>query len=93
MAVRERPIFVVELQGVASLAFEAADETQAADIAGAPWFTEALRNYLHAKETRAREPDPGLHVRAATSEETLVYRNFAHEFAEMAGSFLFAPIP
>lgn len=93
MAVRERPIFVVELPGAPSLAFEAANEAQAVVFAGAPWFTEALSDYLHAKKTRPRAPELGLHVRVATSEETLVYRKFANEFAEMAGSFLLAPVP
>jgi len=45
-----RLIFVVEMQGALSLAFEAAHEAQAAAFASAPWFTEALERYLHSKQ-------------------------------------------
>jgi hypothetical protein len=91
---RSRPlaIFVVELPGPLSLAFEAAHEAQAIAFAGAPWFSRALRDYLQSKPVRLSQPDFVPRIRPATEQETSVYREFAREFADMTGCFLFAPL-
>jgi hypothetical protein len=91
---RSRPlaIFVVELPGPLSLAFEAAHEAQAIAFAGAPWFARALRDYLQSKPARLSQPDFVPRIRPATEQETSVYREFAREFADMTGCFLFAPL-
>jgi hypothetical protein len=85
-------IFVAELPGSLSLAFEAACEAQALAFADAPWFARALSGYLQSKPIPLSLPNPAPRIRPATDEETSVYREFAREFAEMTGCFLFAPV-
>jgi len=87
-----RLIFVVEMPGALSLAFEAAHEAQAAAFASAPWFTEALERYVHSKQIEIREQTSWVRLRPATSEEMSAYRDFAREFADMTDCFLFAPV-
>ena len=91
MTTGRRPVFVVELVEAPVLAFEAAHETQAASLAQATWFKNALVNYLSSK--RAGRPT-GFRprIRPATKEEETTYRAFAREFADMSGCFLFAPV-
>jgi hypothetical protein len=87
----ERPIFVVELMEAPLLAFEAVHAAQAASFAQATWFKNALVNYLCSKRA-GRPTDFRPRVRPATKAEEATYRPFAHEFADMSGSFLFAPV-
>jgi hypothetical protein len=92
--VRSRPlaIFVAELTGSRSLAFEAAHEEQALAFAAAPWFARELRDYLQSKRVRLLQSDPVPRIRPATEEETSAYLEIAREFADMTGCFLFAPV-
>jgi hypothetical protein len=93
VAIDGRPIFVVELPGAPSFAFEAADETQAAAFARAPWFKAALERYFRSKQIEIPEQTPSVQLRPATREEITAYRDLAHEFADMTDCFLFAPVP
>jgi hypothetical protein len=86
------PIFVVELPGPLLLAFEAAHDAQAVAFADAPWFTQALGDYLQSKPVGLSERDLAPRIRPATKEEMSVYRDFAREFADMTDCLLFAPV-
>jgi hypothetical protein len=85
-------IFVVELPGQRSLAFEAAHEAQAAAFADARWFTQALGDYLQSKPVGLSKRDLAPGIRHATIEEMSVYLDFAREFADMTDYLLFAPV-
>jgi hypothetical protein len=86
------PIFVVELPGPLLFAFEAAQEAQAAAFTDAPWFTQALGDYLQSKPVGLSKRDFSLVIRPATIEETSIYQDFAREFADMTDCLLFAPV-
>ena len=86
------PIFVVELPGLPSFAFEAAYEAQAVAFADTGWFTQALGDYLHSKPSGSSQQDFTPKIRPATKEETSVYQDFACEFADMTTCFLFAQV-
>jgi hypothetical protein len=85
-------VFVVELPGTPSFAFEATHEPQATAFASAPWFKEALDNYLRSRSAGLPQADLALRIRPATENEISVYRDFACEFSDMVACFLFAPV-
>jgi hypothetical protein len=80
------------MPGSPSFAFEAAHEAQAVTFANASWFTQALRDYRQSKLARLSPQVVAPRIRPATQEETSVYREFAREFADMTGCFLFTPV-
>jgi len=92
MRSRPFPIFVVELPESLSLAFEAADEAQAAAFVDSPWFIQSLKNYLRSKQSRLSGEDFASRIRPATEQEISVYRGFKNEFADMTECLLFAPL-
>jgi hypothetical protein len=85
-------IFVVELKGARRLAFEAAHEEQASSFARTAWFNDALTRYFASKNAGRSEVDLKHAIRPATQEEESIYRDFAREFTDLTGCFLFAPV-
>ena len=61
-------------------------------FADAPWFTQALGDYLQSKPVGLSKRDFSLVIRPATIEETSIYQDFAREFADMTDCLLFAPV-
>ena len=85
-------IFIVEVVGAPPLAFEAECEAQAAAFARAPWFTEALRNYLRSKCPGIPHLDLAPRIRPARKDEASAYRGFASEFADVSDGVFLAPL-
>jgi hypothetical protein len=81
-----RAVYVIDV-GPASLAFEAQDRERAEDIARSPWFVRALDRFC---PEGLRIAEAGCHLRSASAQEELTFRDVAAEFADAMGDLLVA---
>ena len=81
----KHPIFVLDLLGEPSFAFEAESQSRAEQLSRTDWFVRAAGGFRASKG----RPWEGLarRTRAATHAEASIYRAFAEEFAEPVGGF------
>jgi len=82
-------IFVLDIPEGPDLAFPADGATQAAAIALAPWFRDAIRNVL-AEAGQVSVAAGAQRIRAATLREARIYRELRTEFDWPTRQFLVA---
>jgi hypothetical protein len=87
MKCRERSIFVLDILGTPTLAFEAEDLAQAEAFVHTPWFASSLSEFF-ANKRKGWDKNIPVRTRIATEEEASIYRDIADEFAD-ASSRLF----
>jgi len=88
MVQRERIIFVLDLAGHETLAFEAKHASAAVALVRKPWFIAAL-NHFCAKRRVYRGP-AALRPRPATATEAALFGERVKEFPEAVDSVLVA---
>jgi hypothetical protein len=91
MKCRESSIFILDILGTPSFAFEAKDLVQAETFVHAPWFATSLSAFFASKRKEWDKHVP-LRTRVATAEEASIYRNIADEFSDASGSLFIAHI-
>jgi hypothetical protein len=89
MKCKERSVFVLDIAGRPTFAFEAETPAQAEDFIRAPWFGRSLDEF-YAKKRSGWDKNISGRVRVATEGEMSIYRDFADEFAVLSNCFFIA---
>jgi len=90
MKCRERSIFVLDILGRPTLAFEAEDLALAEAFVHAPRFVSSLGEFFANKRKGGWDKNIPLRIRVATEEEASIYRDFADEFSDVSGRLFIA---
>ena len=85
----ERRVFVLELSGLPTLAFEATEISIANEIVRSAWFGRAADRLYQDRPLM----DSNARPRSATAEEASAFYDLAEEFAEPAEHFFVAHLP
>lgn len=88
---REKPLFILDVEGGSAFAFEAESPIEADRLTREPWFTMALEEFRQSK-LKTRTGLAPTRVRTATEAETALYQDRAAEFADANNHFLVAHI-
>jgi hypothetical protein len=86
---KESSIFVLDILGTPSVAFEAEDPAQAEAFVHAPWFAPSLGKFF-AHKRKGWDANVPLRPRVASEEEASIYRDFADEFSDVSGRLFIA---
>ena len=89
MKCKESSIFVLDILGTPSFAFEAEDLAQAEAFVHAPWFAPSLGKFF-AHKRKGWDANVPLRARVASEEEASIYRDFADEFSDVSGCLFIA---
>lgn len=89
MKCRERSIFVLDILGRPTFAFEAEDLAQAEAFVHAPWFASSLSEFF-ANKRKGWDKNIPLRTRVATEQEASIYRDIADEFTDLSGRLFIA---
>ena len=83
----DQHVFVLELDGLPTVAFGAAEISNAEEISRSTWFRRAFDRFWSG---RTPVTNSNTHLRPATEVEEAMFHDLASEFAEQAGHFLVA---
>jgi len=86
---KQRPVFVLDISGRPTFAFEAKNMAEAERLVSAPSFFGSLRDFLAGRH-EACSNGASIRARAASATEASIYRDLACEFADASGDVLLA---